>query len=135
MLNSIKKVAETEKQMAARASTSLADMEMIRRLKRLEKFELQQSLKAKIKPKLLNSQSELASSSLFQDETNGMDLNEMARHLTIKGTNNTVEKHYYRLTSAPDPADVRPEPVLKQALKLLKSKWENKTADYMYLDN
>ena len=40
MLNSIKKVAETEKQMAARSSTSPADMEMIRRLKRLEKFEL-----------------------------------------------------------------------------------------------
>ena len=75
-----------------------------------------------------------------------MDLNEMAKHLTIKvselfqlklmqGTCTTVEKHYYRLTSAPDPADVRPEPVLKQALKLLKSKWENKTADYTYLDN
>ena len=46
-----------------------------------------------------------------------------------------MEKHYYRLTSAPDPADVRPEPVLKQALKLLKSKWENKTAEYTYLDN
>ena len=46
-----------------------------------------------------------------------------------------MEKHYYRLTSAPDPADVRPEPVLKQALKLLKSKWENKTAKYTYLDN
>jgi hypothetical protein len=46
-----------------------------------------------------------------------------------------VEKNYFRLTSAPDPAEVRPEPVLKQALKLLKSKWENKTADYLYLDN
>jgi hypothetical protein len=55
MLNSIKKVTETEKQMASRSSTSAADMEMIRRLKRLEKFELQQSLKAKIKPKLLNN--------------------------------------------------------------------------------
>lgn len=121
--------------MAARASTSASDMEMIRRLKRLEKFELQQSLKAKIKPKLLNNTSDTATGSLFQDETNGMDLNEMARHLTIKGTCATVEKNYYRLTSAPDPAEVRPEPVLKQALKLLKSKWENKTADYLYLDN
>ncbi len=46
-----------------------------------------------------------------------------------------MEKNYFRLTSAPDPAEVRPEPVLKQALKLLKSKWENKTADYLYLDN
>ena len=65
MLNSIKKVAETEKQMAARASTSAADMEMIRRLKRLEKFELQQQLKAKIKPKLLNNTSDTAAGNLF----------------------------------------------------------------------
>jgi len=46
-----------------------------------------------------------------------------------------VEKNYFRLTSAPDPAKVRPEPVLKQALKLLKSKWENKAADYIYIDD
>ena len=70
--------------MAARASTSASDMEMIRRLKRLEKLELHQSLKAKIKPKLLNNATDAATSGLFQDETNGMDLNEMARHLTIK---------------------------------------------------
>ena len=47
----------------------------------------------------------------------------------------TVEKNYYRLTSEPDPAKVRPEPVLKQALKLLKAKWENKSADYIYIDD
>jgi SAC3 family protein LENG8/THP3 len=64
-----------------------------------------------------------------------MDLNEMARHLTIKGTNTTVEKHYYRLTSAPDPAEVRPEPVLKQALKLFKTKWEEGKADYKWIDD
>ena len=34
------------------------------------------------------------------------------RELTIKGTCLTVEKTYFRLTSAPDPADVRPEEVL-----------------------
>lgn len=70
--------------MAARASTSLTDMEMIRRLSRLEKFELQQQLKAKIKPKLINNTTDSATANLFQDETTGMDLNEMAKHLTIK---------------------------------------------------
>jgi SAC3 family protein LENG8/THP3 len=30
---------------------------------------------------------------------------------------------------------VRPEYVLKQALKLLKAKWENKSADYIYIDD
>jgi hypothetical protein len=40
LFEQIKKVTEMEKQMASRPSTSLTDMEMIRRLKRLEKFEL-----------------------------------------------------------------------------------------------
>lgn len=109
---------------------------MIKRLKRLEKFEMQQSLKAKIKPKLLNSgTSDSLACNLLQEETNGMDLNEMAKHLTIKGTCTVVEKVYYRLTSAPDPADVRPEPVLKQTLKMLKSKWEEKKAEFKYIDD
>lgn len=50
---------------------------------------------------------------MMQEETNGMDLNEMAKHLTVKGTCTVVEKAYFRLTSQPDPADVRPEPILK----------------------
>ena len=70
--------------MASRPSTSLADMEMIRRLKRLEKFELQQSLKAKIKPKLINNTNEAVAGNLFQDETTGMDLSEMTKHMTVK---------------------------------------------------
>lgn len=31
----------------------------------------------------------------------------------------TVEKSYYRLTQAPDPSEVRPEPVLTEALRML----------------
>jgi len=54
------------------------------------------------------------------EETLGMDLNEMARHLTIKGSSTQLEKYYYRLTSAPDPTEVRPEPILRQAFKLFK---------------
>lgn len=44
---------------------------------------------------------------------------------TIVGTCQKLEKPYLRLTSAPDPATVRPLPVLKQTLKLLKDKWRN----------
>jgi hypothetical protein len=40
MFNPIKKVELAEKQMASQYNTSAADLEMIRRLKRLEKFEL-----------------------------------------------------------------------------------------------
>lgn len=59
----------------------------------------------------------------------------MAKHLTIRGTCQVVEKSYFRLTSAPDPADVRPEPVLKQALKTAKRNYEEKKRDYKYIDD
>lgn len=64
-----------------------------------------------------------------------MDLDELAKHLTIKGTCMTVEKSYFRLTQAPDPSEVRPEPVLMEALKMLESKWNGKRADYKYIDD
>lgn len=53
---------------------------------------------------------------------------------TVKGTNQTLEKPYFRLTSAPDPADVRPEEILEEALKLMKKKWKKKLNDYRYID-
>ncbi|EJT47588.1 SAC3/GANP domain protein associated with nuclear localization of protein [Trichosporon asahii var. asahii CBS 2479] len=43
---------------------------------------------------------------------------------TIKGTSTKLEKSYLRLTSEPSPADIRPLPVLKQTLQLLKQKWK-----------
>ena len=79
-----------------------------------------------------------------------MDLDELAKHLGIKvsdhtnfveppfalqGTCNIVEKSYFRLTSAPDPSEVRPEPVLQEALQMLKTKWVEKKADYKYIDD
>ena len=51
---------------------------------------------------------------------------------TIVGTCQKLEKPYLRLTSAPDPATVRPLPVLKATLKLLKDKWRS-NADYGYI--
>ncbi|OUC46255.1 SAC3/GANP family protein [Trichinella nativa] len=41
----------------------------------------------------------------------------------VVGTSTTVEKSYLRLTSAPDPSQVRPESVLRQALHLVKKRW------------
>lgn len=54
--------------------------------------------------------------------------------MTIRGTCQTLEKPYFRLTSAPDPADVRPEEVLQKALKLMSGKWKHRQADYRYID-
>jgi hypothetical protein len=44
--------------------------------------------------------------------------------VAIKGTNTKLEKSYFRLTSAPDPTTVRPEPVLREALAALIAKPE-----------
>ena len=37
----------------------------------------------------------------------------------VRGTQQELEKSYFRLTGAPDPASVRPEPVLERALERL----------------
>lgn len=51
---------------------------------------------------------------------------------TIQGTSTALEKRYLRLTSAPDPSTVRPEPVLHRSLQLAKDNWK-KTGDYHYV--
>jgi hypothetical protein len=54
--------------------------------------------------------------------------------MTVKGTNMNLEKPYFRLTSAPDPSTVRPEKILKKALKLMKRKWRAREVQYRYID-
>lgn len=51
--------------------------------------------------------------------------------LSVVGTCQTLEKKYLRLTSAPDPAKVRPLKVLKRTLDMLKGKWAA-NPDYKY---
>jgi hypothetical protein len=53
--------------------------------------------------------------------------------LKIVGTCQEVEKSYFRLTSAPDPATVRPEPVLAQALTDLKRRFRGGGVEYPWL--
>ncbi|XP_010509029.1 PREDICTED: SAC3 family protein A-like [Camelina sativa] len=48
--------------------------------------------------------------------------------LTVKGTCQEIEKRYLRLTSAPDPATVRPEDVLEKALLMVQDSQKN----YLY---
>eukprot|EP01133_Synstelium_polycarpum_P003617 gene3617-4145_t len=52
--------------------------------------------------------------------------------MTIKGTSTDLEKPYLRLTSAPDPSTVRPEPSLKRTFDYLKRQWKEKE-DYIYI--
>ena len=50
----------------------------------------------------------------------------------VVGTSQTLEKRYLRLTAIPNPANVRPEHILRQTLDLLKKKWR-KEANYSYI--
>ncbi|KAI8975109.1 SAC3/GANP/Nin1/mts3/eIF-3 p25 family-domain-containing protein [Mycotypha africana] len=50
----------------------------------------------------------------------------------IVGTSTELEKPYFRLTSAADPATVRPLPVLRKAFKFLLKKWREEE-NYSYI--
>ncbi|KAJ5503172.1 hypothetical protein N7463_006046 [Penicillium fimorum] len=50
----------------------------------------------------------------------------------VVGRCQTLEKNYFRLTSAPNPDSVRPLPVLQKALDLLKRKWKH-DGNYGYI--
>ncbi|KAI8346363.1 SAC3/GANP/Nin1/mts3/eIF-3 p25 family-domain-containing protein [Choanephora cucurbitarum] len=58
---------------------------------------------------------------------NGNDLDQV-----IIGTSTNLEKPYFRLTSAADPATVRPLNVLKKTYKMLRTKWKTE-ANYSYI--
>ncbi|RKO99898.1 hypothetical protein CXG81DRAFT_4323, partial [Caulochytrium protostelioides] len=55
-------------------------------------------------------------------------------HHTIVGTCQQLEKRYLRLTSAPNPATVRPLPVLRKTLAFLEQKWREE-GNYVYICN
>ena len=65
--------------------------------------------------------------SLLDDSSQmqGVSLDQMVENLAVKGTCMQVEKPFFRLTSAVDASDVRPEHILKEALLMLKKKWRN----------
>lgn len=50
----------------------------------------------------------------------------------IVGRSQKLEKNYFRLTSAPNPDDVRPLEVLRKTLELLKKKWRAE-GNYVYI--
>ena len=50
----------------------------------------------------------------------------------IVGRSQKLEKNYFRLTSAPNPDDVRPLEVLRKTLELLKKKWRSDN-NYVYI--
>jgi len=53
----------------------------------------------------------------------------------LQGTCTVLEKDFYRQTEEPDPALIRPEPVLREALNLVMHKWKLQQVDYVYMCN
>ncbi|GAA93541.1 uncharacterized protein L969DRAFT_95810 [Mixia osmundae IAM 14324] len=51
---------------------------------------------------------------------------------TIVGTSTQLEKPYLRLTTVPNPATIRPLPVLRRTLEMLKTKWRSEQ-NYNYV--
>ncbi|KAE8593789.1 hypothetical protein XENTR_v10019316 [Xenopus tropicalis] len=54
--------------------------------------------------------------------------------IKIVGTSQDITKNYFRLTCAPDPSTVRPVPVLKKSLAMVKADFKNKQ-DYAFARN
>ena len=63
------------------------------------------------------------------------DVFEKTGEYAVVGTCKTMEKRYFRLTSAPDPTLVRPEPVLAKWLIELESIWAAKSRDWKYIED
>ncbi|KAI7756091.1 hypothetical protein M8C21_006506 [Ambrosia artemisiifolia] len=75
------------------------------------------------------SASVLANSNSLDDGAAGRAVEDIDwDSLTVKGTCQEIEKRYLRLTSAPDPATVRPEEVLEKALLFVQDSPKN----YLY---
>jgi hypothetical protein len=78
------------------------------------------------------SNSNLISNNKTNFNLNSLD--EISKNTIIIGTCTELEKEYLRLTSIPDPSQIRPEHILKKTLKMLKEKWKKKSAEYNYFD-
>lgn len=64
---------------------------------------------------------------LDPNDSDNLDWNE----LKIVGTSQDITKHYLRLTCAPDPSTVRPVPVLRRSLTMVKGHFKDKQ-DYAF---
>ncbi|KAF9200842.1 hypothetical protein BGZ49_008926 [Haplosporangium sp. Z 27] len=102
---------------------TLGSEERAKREKRMRRFE-EDAIANRPPPKK-------ATRVVYAQPVNNGDVIDWDRH-TIVGTNTNLEKHYLRLTSAPDPSTVRPLHVLRETLELLKRKWSNQE-NYAYI--
>lgn len=131
-MSSLTKVTENKKK--ASSIVPAAEGDLVRQ-KRLGRFQIDNSnniatATVKVEKKLKKSfQSKINASTNISGDSSEFDL----ESLKIVGTSQVLEKDYFRLTSPPDPATVRPVEVLKKALKQLKLKWQQSSVEYIYM--
>ncbi|CAM9244764.1 unnamed protein product [Laminaria digitata] len=92
---------------------------------RLERFDL--GMRSPPRPKSVNNDLAFQSKPMV-DENGVVDWDA----ITIKGTSTKLEKDYLRLTQPPDPATVRPQAVLEDAMQNILEKWAKGGMDYIY---
>lgn len=102
--------------------TIITEQELRNREKRKGRFEMSGGVVSS------NSNSNVQAFSM--DDLSNLNSN---RKAILIGTCQSLEKQYLRLTTIPDPSQVRPEQVLKKSLQMLKEKWRKKEADYNYI--
>ena len=108
-----------------------------RRAKRAQRFadaddRPKRSLQQRIRP--LNIMAQIAGSGAVGFNEGFEECTMEWTDMHIIGTSQELEKKYLRLTSAPEPHMVRPEPVLKKSLNMVVTKWKDKE-DYHYTCN
>lgn len=84
----------------------------------------------------LNTEQQNSANNLFQitnERVKETNIDELIKNNIVIGTCTDLEKQYLRLTTLPNPSQVRPEHILKKSLKMLKKKWKSNEADYNYI--
>ena len=102
-----------QKRRANKASNELDAHEVAKRAKRAGRFDGQLGSASTHEP----------SHRWGMPAHDGVDGHDIDLDYTVVGTCERVDKKYLRLTSAPDPSTVRPEPVLKQAIEMVRAKY------------
>uniref|UniRef100_A0A175YP22 PCI domain-containing protein n=1 Tax=Daucus carota subsp. sativus TaxID=79200 RepID=A0A175YP22_DAUCS len=112
------------------SNANYAEEEKLRRENRSQRFENQRGNQARnnyTRPKTIGARLSAGSKSC-EGGNNTVVKDIDLDSFTVKGTCQEVEKCYLRLTSAPDPATVRPEKVLEKALLMVQKSQKN----YLY---
>ena len=108
--------------------TPVSDLEIKKRETRKGRFDAEY----KLKKSTLTSNSNTSALSNTHNSTAKV-IEEITKNVKIIGTCQSLEKPYLRLTTLPDPSQVRPQNILVKTLKMLKDKWKKKESDYNYV--